>query len=42
MKQDLDRRIEEADANPGSGIPWELVKSETKKRLAKLTIRFDR
>lgn len=34
MKAELDRRIEEADANPSAGIPWELVESETRNRLA--------
>ena len=35
MKAELDRRIEEADANPGAGIPWEIVENETRNRLAK-------
>jgi len=34
MKAELDRRIDEADSNPGAGIPWELVESETRNRLA--------
>jgi putative addiction module component (TIGR02574 family) len=28
----LDRRVAEADANPGTGIPWEVVKAESLKR----------
>lgn len=28
----LDRRVAEADANPGAGIPWEVVKAESLKR----------
>lgn len=35
MKAELDSRIEEADANPGAGIPWELIEGETRNRLAK-------
>ena len=35
MKAELDRRIDESQSNPGSGIPWDLVESETRKRLAK-------
>lgn len=35
MKAELDNRIEEADANPSAGIPWELVESEARNRLAK-------
>ena len=27
MKAELDRRIEEMDRNPESGIPWEIVKA---------------
>ncbi len=27
LKSELDRRIEEMDRNPGSGIPWEVVKA---------------
>ena len=27
MKAELDRRIEEMDRNPESGIPWEVVKA---------------
>jgi putative addiction module component (TIGR02574 family) len=27
MKAELDRRIEEMDRNPGSGVPWEVVKA---------------
>ena len=26
MKAELDRRIEEMDRNPQSGVPWEVVK----------------
>jgi putative addiction module component (TIGR02574 family) len=32
MKAFLDRRIAEADANPGAGIPWEVVKTESLRR----------
>jgi putative addiction module component (TIGR02574 family) len=32
LKALLDRRIAEADANPGAGIPWEVVKAESLKR----------
>lgn len=35
MKVELDKRIEEADTNPSAGIPWELIESETRNRLAK-------
>jgi len=35
MKAELDRRIDEADANPGAGIPWELVESDARNRLEK-------
>ena len=27
LKAELDRRIEEMDRNPDSGIPWEVVKA---------------
>lgn len=32
MKAELDRRLAAADANPGAGIPWEVVKAESLKR----------
>ncbi|HEY3787886.1 MAG TPA: addiction module protein [Urbifossiella sp.] len=32
LKTFLDARIAAADANPGSGIPWEIVKEESLKR----------
>ena len=32
VKAMLDRRIAASDANPGAGIPWELVKAESLKR----------
>jgi len=28
QRRELDRRIEEMDANPNAGIPWEDVKAE--------------
>jgi len=30
---ELDRRIAYSDANPGSGIPWEVVKAKSMERL---------
>ena len=30
---ELDRRIAHSDANPDSGIPWEVVKARTRVRL---------
>jgi putative addiction module component (TIGR02574 family) len=27
LKAELDRRIEESDRNPGTGVPWEVVKA---------------
>ncbi len=35
MKAMLDRRVAEADANPGAGIPWEIVKAESLRRAGK-------
>ena len=32
MKAEIDRRIADSDANPGSGIPWEVVKEAALKR----------
>lgn len=32
MKAELDRRIADHRANPGSAIPWEQVKSELRRR----------
>ena len=32
VKAMLDRRIAASDANPGTGIPWEVVKAESLKR----------
>ena len=32
VKAMLDRRIVASDANPGAGIPWEMVKAESLKR----------
>jgi putative addiction module component (TIGR02574 family) len=33
MKAELDRRLAAADAAPGAGIPWEIVKAESLKRV---------
>lgn len=33
MKAEIDRRIADSDANPGSGIPWEVVYAESLKRV---------
>ncbi len=35
MKAELDRRVEEMDRNPGSGVPWEDVKARVLGRLGK-------
>ncbi len=35
MKAELDRRVEETDRNPGSGVPWEDVKARVLGRLRK-------
>ncbi len=35
MKAELDRRVEEMDRNPGSGVPWEEVKARVLGRLRK-------
>jgi putative addiction module component (TIGR02574 family) len=35
MKAELDRRVAEADANPGAGIPWDVVYAESMKRVRK-------
>lgn len=35
MKAELDRRISDADTNPGAGVPWELVEERTRERLKK-------
>lgn len=35
MKAELDRRIEEMDRNPDSGVPWEEVKARVLGRLRK-------
>lgn len=32
QRRELDRRIEEMDANPAGGIPWEQVKAERRDR----------
>lgn len=32
QRAELQRRIAYADANPGAGIPWEVVKAEARKR----------
>ena len=34
MKAELDRRIEEMDRNPDSGIPWEVVKARVLARFS--------
>lgn len=39
MKRELDRRIAESDANPGSGIPFEVVQAEVKEKLRQMRIR---
>ncbi len=36
MKAELDRRIADSDANPGSGIPWEVVKARAEERARRL------
>ncbi|HYH66300.1 MAG TPA: addiction module protein [Urbifossiella sp.] len=33
QKAELDRRIAYSDVNPGSGIPWEVVKAKSLERL---------
>lgn len=33
MKAEVLRRIADSDANPGSGIPWEVVYAESLKRV---------
>ena len=33
QKAELDRRIAYSDANPGSGIPWEVVKAKSMERV---------
>jgi len=35
LKAELDRRIEDAEANPDSGVPWEQAKSDALARLKK-------
>jgi putative addiction module component (TIGR02574 family) len=35
QKAELDRRIASADANPGAGIPWEVVLAESLARAKK-------
>jgi putative addiction module component (TIGR02574 family) len=35
MKAELDRRIEEMDRNPDSGVPWEEVKARVPGRIQK-------
>ncbi|WP_435021317.1 addiction module protein [Tundrisphaera sp. TA3] len=37
MKAELDRRIEELDRDPGSGIPWEVAKARILGRLRSST-----
>jgi putative addiction module component (TIGR02574 family) len=32
MRAELRRRVADSDANPGSGIPWEVVYAESLKR----------
>lgn len=32
QREELDRRIAEMDANPGAGVAWEDVKTESRKR----------
>ncbi|MBX9582415.1 MAG: addiction module protein [Gemmataceae bacterium] len=32
LRAELERRIADSDANPGSGIPWEVVRAEARKR----------
>lgn len=35
MKLFLDERLSDADANPDAGIPWEVVKAASLKRIGK-------
>ena len=35
LKSELDKRIEDAESSPDSGIPWEQVKMDTLARLKK-------
>lgn len=35
MKAELDNRISDADSNPGSGIPWEIIESDARGRFKK-------
>jgi len=35
MKTELDSRLDEADSDPGTGVPWELIEKETRERLKK-------
>ena len=37
QKEELDRRIAEMDANPHTGIPWETVREEARKRRGKVS-----
>ncbi len=35
QRAELERRIAAADANPGAGVPWEVVRAEARARWAK-------
>jgi putative addiction module component (TIGR02574 family) len=35
QKQELDRRLADADANPDDNIPWEVIREEARQRSAK-------
>lgn len=32
QRGELERRIAEADANPGQGVPWEVIRAEARAR----------
>jgi putative addiction module component (TIGR02574 family) len=33
QKQELERRLADADANPDEGVPWDVVRAEAEERL---------